>query len=149
MLELLEKYEACEMPFARFLELLPPLKPRYYSISSSPRSNPGQASITVGVVQGSAWSGRGEYRGVASNYLADRRPEEEIVMFVDFNSPKIRQLRLSWWVPGQYSSHGFFPHGKHIQNLCTASAGTEFIRCDQHPCRRRAVICVRGWQSCL
>lgn len=82
MLELLEKYEACEIPFARFLELLPPLKPRYYSISSSPRSNPGQASITVGVVYGSAWSGRGEYRGVASNYLADRRPEEEIVMFV-------------------------------------------------------------------
>ncbi len=82
MLELLEKYEACEMPFERFLELLPPLKPRYYSISSSPRANPGQASITVGVVYNSAWSGRGEYRGVASNYLADRRPEEEIVMFV-------------------------------------------------------------------
>ncbi|MDN8674682.1 hypothetical protein Q0N22_14705, partial [Staphylococcus aureus] len=37
MLDLLEKYEACEMPFERFLELLPPLKPRYYSISSSPQ----------------------------------------------------------------------------------------------------------------
>ncbi len=82
MLDLLEKYEACELPFERFLELLRPLKPRYYSISSSPRKHPGQASITVGVVRGPARSGFGEYRGVASNYLADRGPEDGIVMFV-------------------------------------------------------------------
>ncbi|WP_409018071.1 bifunctional cytochrome P450/NADPH--P450 reductase [Bacillus velezensis] len=82
MLDLLEKYEACELPFERFLELLRPLKPRYYSISSSPRKHPGQASITVGVVRGPARSGLGEYRGVASNYLADRGPEDGIVMFV-------------------------------------------------------------------
>ncbi|SDI29649.1 cytochrome P450 / NADPH-cytochrome P450 reductase [Alteribacillus persepolensis] len=82
MLDLLEKYEACDMPFERFVELLPPLKPRYYSISSSPRVNPKQASITVAVVQGPAWSGLGEYRGVASNYLADRQPGEDIMMFI-------------------------------------------------------------------
>ncbi|WP_249652529.1 hypothetical protein, partial [Lysinibacillus sp. D4A1_S13] len=39
-------------------------------------------SITVGVVRGPARSGLGEYRGVASNYLADRGPEDGIVMFV-------------------------------------------------------------------
>ncbi|MCC9021992.1 bifunctional cytochrome P450/NADPH--P450 reductase [Bacillus nakamurai] len=82
MLDLLEKYEACELPFERFLELLRPLKPRYYSISSSPRENPEQASITVGVVRGPAWSGLGEYRGVASNYLADRKAGDDIIMFV-------------------------------------------------------------------
>ncbi|MCY7949233.1 bifunctional P-450/NADPH--P450 reductase [Bacillus inaquosorum] len=82
MLDLLEKYEACDMPFERFLELLRPLKPRYYSISSSPRVNPEQASITVGVVRGPAWSGLGEYRGVASNYLAERKTGDDIVMFV-------------------------------------------------------------------
>ncbi|MCY7764503.1 bifunctional P-450/NADPH--P450 reductase [Bacillus inaquosorum] len=82
MLDLLEKYEACDMPFERFLELLRPLKPRYYSISSSPRVNPEQASITVGVVRGPAWSGRGEYRGVASNYLAERKTGDDVVMFV-------------------------------------------------------------------
>ncbi|MER0468772.1 bifunctional P-450/NADPH--P450 reductase [Bacillus cabrialesii subsp. cabrialesii] len=82
MLDLLEQYEACDMPFERFLELLRPLKPRYYSISSSPRVNPGQASITVGVVRGPAWSGRGEYRGVASNDLAERQAGDDIVMFV-------------------------------------------------------------------
>ncbi|MCE0739736.1 bifunctional P-450/NADPH--P450 reductase [Bacillus sp. G16] len=82
MLNLLEKYEACDMPFERFLELLRPLKPRYYSISSSPRVNPEQASITVGVVRGPAWSGLGEYRGVASNYLAERKVGDDVVMFV-------------------------------------------------------------------
>ncbi|PJH92048.1 bifunctional P-450/NADPH--P450 reductase [Bacillus sp. SN1] len=82
MLDLLEKYEACDMPFERFLELLRPLKPRYYSISSSSRVNPEQASITVGVVRGPAWSGLGEYRGVASNYLAERKTGDDVVMFV-------------------------------------------------------------------
>lgn len=82
MLDLLEKYEACEMPFERFLELLPPLKARYYSISSSPRIQEKQASITVGVVLGPAWSGMGEYRGVASNYLASREAGDSILMFV-------------------------------------------------------------------
>ncbi|MCP1308765.1 bifunctional cytochrome P450/NADPH--P450 reductase [Paenibacillus tyrfis] len=82
MLDLVEKYEACEIPFAKFLELLPPLKPRYYSISSSPRINAGRASITVGIVRSPAWSGQGEYVGVASNYLAERPSGENIVMFV-------------------------------------------------------------------
>lgn len=82
MLDLLEQYEACEMPFERFLALLPPLKPRYYSISSSPLVSPNTASITVGVVHGSAWNGRGEYYGVASNYLTDLQPREEIMMFI-------------------------------------------------------------------
>lgn len=82
MLDLLEKYEACLMTFERFLELLPPLKIRYYSISSSPRVQPNQISLTVGVVQSPAWNGRHEYRGVASNFLADRQPGESIMMFI-------------------------------------------------------------------
>ncbi|MEK3723220.1 bifunctional cytochrome P450/NADPH--P450 reductase [Paenibacillus sp. FSL H8-0034] len=82
MLDLLDKYEACELPFERFIELLPPLKPRYYSISSSPRIQPKQASITVGVVRAPAWSGQGEYRGVASNYLAGLHVDDDVVMFV-------------------------------------------------------------------
>ncbi|MBU5237125.1 hypothetical protein KQI01_18545, partial [Vibrio cholerae] len=47
MLDLLEKYEACEIRFERFLELLPALKPRYYSISSSPLVAQDRLSITV------------------------------------------------------------------------------------------------------
>lgn len=82
MLDYLVKYEACELPFERFLELLPSLKARYYSISSSPRVQPEQASITVSVVRAPAWSGQGEYKGIASNYLANLKPGEEVVMFI-------------------------------------------------------------------
>ncbi|MFD2700321.1 bifunctional cytochrome P450/NADPH--P450 reductase [Paenibacillus shunpengii] len=82
MLDLLEKYEACELPFERFLELLPALVPRYYSISSSPKLRPHTASITVSVVRGPAWNGRAEYRGVASNYLAELEPGAKISVFV-------------------------------------------------------------------
>jgi len=82
MLDLIEQYEACEIPFDRFLELLPPLKPRYYSISSSPKVHSDRISITVSVVRGAARSGKGEYRGIASNYLAEQAIGSSIVMFI-------------------------------------------------------------------
>ena len=105
MLELLEQYPACELPFERFLELLPPLKARYYSISSSPLAQPERASITVAVVRGPARSGRGEYRGVASNYLARRRPGDSLVMFVHspdsgFQLPEDPQTPIVMFGPG-------------------------------------------------
>lgn len=82
MLDLLEKYPACEIRFDRFLELLPALKPRYYSISSSPELVKNLVSITVGVVRGPAYSGKGEYRGIASNYLCALKPGESVVVFI-------------------------------------------------------------------
>ncbi|MEK5134206.1 bifunctional cytochrome P450/NADPH--P450 reductase [Bacillus sp. FSL W8-0645] len=82
MLDLLDQYEACELPFVHFLALLPGLKPRYYSISSSPKVDEKRVSITVAVVKGKAWSGRGEYAGVASNYLCGLKEGEEVACFL-------------------------------------------------------------------
>jgi cytochrome P450 / NADPH-cytochrome P450 reductase len=76
--DLLEEYPACELPFHVYLEMLSLLAPRYYSISSSPSGYPTRCSVTVGVVEGPAGSGRGIYRGVCSNYLASRREGETI-----------------------------------------------------------------------
>ncbi|MGG1218765.1 bifunctional cytochrome P450/NADPH--P450 reductase [Priestia endophytica] len=105
MLDLMEKYAACEMPFERFLELLRPLKPRFYSISSSPRVNAQCASITVAVVRAPAWSGHGEYRGVASNYLAAQEEGNDILMFVrtpqsHFQLPKNTETPIIMVGPG-------------------------------------------------
>ncbi|CAG7607854.1 Bifunctional cytochrome P450/NADPH--P450 reductase 1 [Paenibacillus solanacearum] len=105
MLDLIETYEACEMPFEKFLELLPPLKPRYYSISSSPLANAERASITVAVVRSAARSGQGEYRGVASNYLAERKAGDDIVMFIrspesGFQLPEDPQIPIIMVGPG-------------------------------------------------
>src|SRR6202012_2099999 len=76
--DLLEEPPACELPFHAFLEMLSLLAPRYYSISSSPSGDPARCSITVGVVQAPASSGRGIYRGVCSNYLAGRRAGDTV-----------------------------------------------------------------------
>jgi cytochrome P450/NADPH-cytochrome P450 reductase len=70
VLDLLEEYPACELPFEEYLDMLPQMTPRYYSISSSPRATPDRCSITVGVVREPAWSGRGTFEGVCSTYLA-------------------------------------------------------------------------------
>ena len=51
-------YPACELPFAAFLEMLPLMTPRYYSISSSPMADGTRCSITVAVVEGAGALGR-------------------------------------------------------------------------------------------
>src|SRR6201747_1986315 len=76
--DLLDEHPACELPFHVYLEMLSLLAPRYYSISSSPSSDASRCSVTVGVVQGAASSGRGLYKGVCSNYLAGRRAGEVV-----------------------------------------------------------------------
>jgi cytochrome P450/NADPH-cytochrome P450 reductase len=76
--DLLEEYPACELPFHAYLEMLSLLAPRYYSISSSPSIDPSRCSVTVGVVEAPATSGRGVYKGVCSNYLAGRRAGDTI-----------------------------------------------------------------------
>ena len=74
MLELLEQFAACELPFGVLLELLPPMRPRRYSLSTSPLKDPTRCTLTVATVEGPAWSGRGHFRGTASGFLARVEP---------------------------------------------------------------------------
>lgn len=76
--DLLDEHPACELPFHAYLEMLSLLAPRYYSISSSPSGDAARCSVTVGVVEAPASSGRGTYKGVCSNYLAGRRVGDTI-----------------------------------------------------------------------
>jgi cytochrome P450/NADPH-cytochrome P450 reductase len=75
---LLQEHPACELPFHLYLEMLSLLSPRYYSISSSPSVAGPRCSVTVAVVEGASSSGNGSFKGVCSNYLADRRPGETV-----------------------------------------------------------------------
>jgi cytochrome P450/NADPH-cytochrome P450 reductase len=90
VLDLLERNPACMLPFNIYLECLSPLKPRYYSISSSPRLNPNLCSITVGVLDVPARSGSGQYRGVCSTYLARQEIGDCIEAFVKKPSTQFR-----------------------------------------------------------
>jgi cytochrome P450/NADPH-cytochrome P450 reductase len=71
VLDLLEEHPACELSFAQYLEMLPLMTPRYYSISSSPDAMGQACSITVGVVAGPKRSGEGTYKGSCSTYIAE------------------------------------------------------------------------------
>ncbi|MGE3539645.1 MAG: bifunctional cytochrome P450/NADPH--P450 reductase [Candidatus Tectimicrobiota bacterium] len=82
VLDLLEACPACSLPLAVYLELLPPLRPRYYSISSSPLAVPRRCSLTVAVVQGPARSGHGVFEGVCSTYLSRQQEGDVIEAFI-------------------------------------------------------------------
>ncbi|MFI6785768.1 bifunctional cytochrome P450/NADPH--P450 reductase [Nonomuraea sp. NPDC050383] len=89
-LALLERFPAIELPLAAFLEMAGPIKPRYYSVSSSPLAEPGRVRITVGLVEGPAWSGSGRYQGMCSAYLAGLAPGETFYGYVRVPAPPFR-----------------------------------------------------------
>ena len=82
ILDLLDQFPSCALPFEVFLDLLPPLRPRYYSISSSPLVATDTCSITVGVLEAPARSGYGRFKGVCSNYLAGLSTDATVYGFV-------------------------------------------------------------------
>jgi cytochrome P450/NADPH-cytochrome P450 reductase len=90
VLDLLEEHPSCSLPFNLYLEFLPPLKPRYYSISSSPLVDARQCSVTVGVLDAPARSGHGRYHGVCSNYLALQAEGATIEGFIKNPSTQFR-----------------------------------------------------------
>jgi cytochrome P450/NADPH-cytochrome P450 reductase len=82
VLDLLERYPASQLAFATFLQMLAPLSPRRYSISSSPLWSPDHVTLTVAVLEAPALSGDGVYEGAASTYLAQARPGTKIAVTV-------------------------------------------------------------------
>ena len=71
VLAILEQYPSISLSVNEFLSMLPPMRPRLYSISSSPAWNPSYASLTWSVLDAPAYSGVGRFQGVASNHLLD------------------------------------------------------------------------------
>lgn len=80
VLDLLERFPSVSLPFSTFLSLLPPMRVRQYSISSSPLWNPSAATLTYSLLDAPALSsptGR-RHRGVASSYLASLAPGDRL-----------------------------------------------------------------------
>nr|BFE70102.1 hypothetical protein GCM10020092_034030 [Actinoplanes digitatis] len=91
LLTLLERFPAVELPFAAFLELCGTIRPRFYSISSSPQGNPREVTLTVGLVDGPALAGQGaRYRGMCSQYLARLQPGDMFFGQVRVPTPEFR-----------------------------------------------------------
>jgi sulfite reductase (NADPH) flavoprotein alpha-component len=70
LLELLQTFPSARPPLQELISALGALQPRLYSISSSPKANPGAVHLTVATVR---YTLRDRARkGVASTFLADR-----------------------------------------------------------------------------
>ncbi|MGW4290464.1 bifunctional cytochrome P450/NADPH--P450 reductase [Streptomyces sp. NPDC004673] len=80
LLELIEDYPALReaLDWPRLLDLLTPLRPRHYSISSSPAADPRHADLMVSVLDAPARSGNGRYRGTGSGHLAGVKPGDTV-----------------------------------------------------------------------
>ena len=83
VLDILEDHPELALPFPAYLQLLPSMRVRQYSISSSPLWNPAHATLTVSVVDAPSRAGRKDpFLGVASTFLAGLRPGYRVQLAV-------------------------------------------------------------------
>ncbi|KAM4795668.1 nitric oxide synthase, inducible [Rhinophrynus dorsalis] len=82
-LEVLEEFPSLNVPTTFLLTQLPPLKPRYYSISSSIDMTPGEIHLTVAVVNYKTKDGLGTlHHGVCSTWLNTIELKELVPCFI-------------------------------------------------------------------
>ena len=81
VVDILEHFTTCRPPIELVLELLPRLQARYYSISSSPKTNNEIVSVTA-VVLKYGIAGR-QVLGVCTNYLCRWRRRSRVCRFVE------------------------------------------------------------------
>jgi len=74
ILDVLVAYPAISLTLQTLLGCTVPMRPRFYSIASSPLVSPDVATMLVGTVWAPALSGRGQFRGVASTWLQGLEP---------------------------------------------------------------------------
>jgi cytochrome P450 / NADPH-cytochrome P450 reductase len=140
VLDLLEQTPSCTLSFGAFLQMLPPMHVRQYSISSSPLWKSDHCTLTFAVVQAPALSGHGTYLGVASNYLAAAQPGTSVSVAVRasqeaFHPPAALDTPIIMVCAGTGIApfHGFLQE-RAIQaaNGQTLGAALLFFGCD-HP----------------
>ncbi|MGR3867994.1 cytochrome P450 [Streptomyces graminifolii] len=78
--ELVEDHPALRgaLDWPTLLDLLTPLRPRHYSISSSPAVDPGHADLMVSLLEAPARSGKGVHRGTGSGHLNTVAPGDTV-----------------------------------------------------------------------
>ncbi|KAJ7138272.1 bifunctional P-450/NADPH-P450 reductase [Mycena epipterygia] len=82
--EILETYTDIGLSIGAFLQMLPSMRVRQYSISSSPLWNPSHITVTISVLDAPALVGKiaQPFLGVGSNYLAGLMPGDRVQMSI-------------------------------------------------------------------
>jgi len=76
--EILEKFKSIQLTLGEFMTIMPRLKVRYYSISSSPLSLPHAVQVTVGVQNDLMDITHRKHIGICSNFLASIGPDQKL-----------------------------------------------------------------------
>ncbi|XP_068336164.1 NADPH-dependent diflavin oxidoreductase 1 isoform X3 [Pyrus communis] len=94
VLEVLEDFPSVQMPFEWLVQLVPPLKTRAFSISSSPSAHLNQVHLTVNVV---SWTTpfKRIRAGLCSNWLSKLDPEQGVYVPVWFRKGSLPSPRPS------------------------------------------------------
>ncbi len=87
LFDVLARHPAIALTLQGLLACTVPMRPRFYSIASSPLVSPDVATITVGTVYSPALSGRGLFRGVASNWLQGLAPGDVVAASIRTPNP--------------------------------------------------------------
>lgn len=88
LLDILDAYPGITIPFQDYLALLPQLRPRYYSISSSPIARSRSCTLTFSVLEGPAWTNKSKrYLGIATNHMASLQPGDYLHANVKPSTP--------------------------------------------------------------
>ncbi|PHH62243.1 hypothetical protein CDD81_7303 [Ophiocordyceps australis] len=78
VLDLLERFPSVDLPLGAYLDMLPPMRVRQYSISSSPLHDASTLTLTYSVLESPALSGHGTYVGVTTHFLSSLQPGEKL-----------------------------------------------------------------------
>jgi len=79
--EVLMDFASCDIPFSYLLQLIPPLRPRAYSISSSPTAHGTRIHVTVALLHYVTPWKRGK-TGTCSAYLQTLKEGEASIVFI-------------------------------------------------------------------
>lgn len=87
IVDVLAAHPAVTLSLAGLLACVAPMRPRFYSIASSPLVSPDVATLLVGTVWAPALSGRGQFRGVASTWLHGLAPGARVTASIRTPNP--------------------------------------------------------------
>ncbi|KJK62775.1 bifunctionalCYPOR [Aspergillus parasiticus SU-1] len=88
-LDILIRYPSINLPLSTFLEMLPPMRVRQYSISSSPLASQSECTITFSVLNSPHLSTDNKrFVGVASTYLSELQPGDRVQISIRASNNK-------------------------------------------------------------
>lgn len=127
-LEILNHYKSVDIPLGLFLELMPRLQPRYYSIASSSLNSPDVIRVIVAVVTYQTTTGK-TVKGICSNFIQSLKVDSKANIFVrrsTFHLPEDSTKPVIMVGPGTGSAPfiGFIE-----QRLCLQNKGKKLGEC--------------------